>query len=192
MLILMAGLVIFLGVHSLRIVSESGRDAMVDRLGEQRYKGAYSVLSLAGFLLIVYGYGAARGEASQVYLPPDGLRHLTMLLVPIGFILVAAAYVPTGRIKTAVAHPMALGVGFWALGHLLANGTSADILLFGAFLVWAVADYAASYRRTGGRPADGGAPAMKGDILAVAVGVILSAIFIGGLHLWLFGVSPLG
>lgn len=197
MLILIAGLIIFLGIHSLRIVSERGRDRLFERLGEGRFKGAYSILSLIGFILLVYGYGEARAETSQWWVPPSGLRHLTFVLVAISFILIASSYLPLGRIKATVKHPMVLGVAFWALGHLLINGTGADVVLFGAFSIWAVLDYLASLKRTGSLPAGVSAAAATrrsavGDILAVVIGAALTVAFLAGLHLWLIGVSPLG
>ena len=197
MLILIAGLIIFLGIHSLRVVSPAGRERLFDRLGESRFKGAYSILSVVGLVLLVYGYGQARADTTLWWVPPTGLKHLTFILVPISFILVASAYLPRGRIKAAVKHPMVLGVAVWALGHLLVNGTGADVVLFGAFLVWAVADYLSSLGRADGiqtsaKAATAPTLSLKGDVLAVVIGIVLTAGFVGGLHLWLIGVSPLG
>ncbi|NDV85925.1 NnrU family protein [Aurantimonas aggregata] len=189
MLILVTGMIIFLGIHSVRIVAEPVRDRMIARLGEGRYKGAYSVLSLIGIMLVGYGYGQAKIGGLPLWDPPGGLRHLALVLVPVAFVLVTAAYVPTGHIKAAVRHPMVLGIALWALGHLLANGTAADVVLFGGFLAWAIVDYINALGRTGAaaRPV---AKGYGGDIAAVIVGLVLSAIFIGGLHEWLFGVAP--
>ncbi|MCB8837774.1 NnrU family protein [Aurantimonas sp. VKM B-3413] len=187
MLVLIAGLVLFLSVHSVRIFVESGRNRVIAKLGEQRFKGVYSVISLIGLVLLVYGYGLARESAVAVYDPPAGLRHVALILVPIAFVLVAAAYTPPGHIKAAVRHPMVLGVALWAFAHLLANGTDADLVLFGAFFVWAVLDYLSAIRRG----AAAGPASVRGDILAVVAGLLLAAIFLGGLHGWLFGVSPL-
>ena len=197
MLILIAGLIIFLGIHSLRLVSEEARDRLFVRLGEGRFKGAYSILSLVGLVLLVYGYGQARADTTQWWVPPSSLRQVTFILVPIAFILVASSYLPLGRIKAAVKHPMVLGVAVWALGHLIINGTGADVVLFGAFFVWAVLDYLAALKRTGSVPAGVSAAAAKqrsamGDGLAVVIGIALTVAFIAGLHLWLIGVSPLG
>ncbi|UIJ72693.1 NnrU family protein [Aurantimonas sp. HBX-1] len=191
MLILVLGMIIFLGIHSVRIFAESARDRMIDRLGESRYKSAYSALSLVGILLVGYGYGQAKLGAMPLWDPPGGLRHLALILVPLGFVLVAAAYAPTGHIKAAVRHPMVLGIALWALGHLLANGTAPDLVLFGGFLAWAVIDYINALGRTGAaaRPV---ANSYRGDIAAVVIGLVLAAIFIGGLHRWLFGVAPIG
>ncbi|MCQ0986597.1 NnrU family protein [Jiella marina] len=189
MVALVLGLVIFLGLHSLRIFSEKGRNAMLERFGEARFKGIYSILSLIGVVMVVHGYGLARMEQSALYTPPAGLRHLALVLVPVSLILVGAAYAPAGRIKQSVHHPMVLGVAIWAFAHLLANGGTADVVLFGAFGVWAVVDYVNAL----GRPetSAGAVPAFRGDIVAIVIGLASSAVFIGGLHAWLFGVSPL-
>ncbi|GGD07707.1 NnrU family protein [Aureimonas glaciei] len=192
MTLLILGLVLFLGLHSVRIVANGTRSALVGRMGENAYKGVYSLLSLLGLVLVGRGYGDALAGAGTLWQPPAAAAHLALLLVPAGFVLVVAAYVPTGRIKAMVGHPMVLGVALWALGHILANGETANVLLFGAFLVWAALDYAASLardRRDGVvRRSLGG----KGDILAVAIGLAAALAFLGGLHRWLIGVSPLG
>jgi uncharacterized membrane protein len=138
MTLLLLGLVLFLGTHSVRIFADGWRAQRVSAMGLNAWKGVYSVVSIAGFVLIVYGYGAARLEPVVLYLPPVWTRHLASLLTIPAFILLVAAYVPGTRIKRAVGHPMVLGVKTWARAHLLANGMLADVLLFGAFLVWAV------------------------------------------------------
>jgi uncharacterized membrane protein len=189
MLLLLLGLVLFVGAHSLRIAGEAPREALLARLGEGPYKGLYSAVSLAGLILIGQGYGDALAASGMVWIPPTGLRHLTLLLVPIGFVLVVSAYAPAGRIKRAARHPMVLGIGIWALGHLLANGETANVVLFGAFLLWAAADYAASLRRAP-QPVAGPVSA-KGDAIAVVVGLGLALAFLLGLHQWLIGVSPI-
>ena len=139
MSLLILGLVLFLGVHSVSIVARPWRDGMVARLGEGPWKGLYSLVSLAGFVLIVYGYGLARQSPMVLYTPPLALRHGAMLLMLPVFVLLLAAYLP-GRLQRAAKHPMLAATKFWALAHLLANGTLADVLLFGGFLAWAVAD----------------------------------------------------
>lgn len=189
MVLLVLGLVLFLGLHSLRIAGDAPREALLSRLGEGPYKGLYSLLSLAGLVLIGQGYGAALAGSSMAWIPPTGLRHVTLLLVPLAFILVASAYAPAGHIKRLARHPMVLGVALWSLGHLLANGETANVILFGAFLAWAAADYAASLRRAP-QPVRGPVT-LKGDVAAVLVGGGLALAFILGLHQWLIGVSPI-
>src|SRR4030095_10845451 len=149
MTLLIIGLLIFLGTHSVRIVADDWRTARVARIGPKPWKGLYSLVSIVGFVLIVIGYGAARGHPVVLYTPPSWLRHLAALLTIPAFILVAAAYVPGTRIKQAVGHPMVAGVKAWAFAHLLANGTLADVILFGSFLAWSIADYVVSRRRAG-------------------------------------------
>lgn len=190
MLYLILGLVIFLGVHSVEIVSPTFRSRAVAQLGEKPYKGIYSLLSLIGFVLLVWGYGVARQHPILMYAPPLWMRHLTLLLMLPVFPLLLAAYLP-GRIKAAVKHPMLAAVKLWAFAHLLANGMLADLLLFGGFLLWAVADRISVKRRAVVRPVPGPPPAKYNDLIAVVGGLALYVLFVFWLHLWLIGVPPL-
>jgi uncharacterized membrane protein len=190
MMLFVAGLVIFLGVHSIAIVAPGWRDAQLAQRGEKAWKGLYSLVSIVGFVLLIYGYGIARQTPVQLYTPPAGLRHLALLLMLPVFPLLFSAYLP-GRIKTAAKHPMLLAVKFWAAAHLLANGTLADVLLFGGFLVWAVADRIAAKRRTVARSVPGAPPAAYNDAIALVGGLAVYAAFLMSVHLWLIGVSPL-
>lgn len=192
MAILILGLVLFIGVHSIRLVAPSWRDAQVARLGEQPWKGLYSVASLVGIVLIVWGYGIARRTPTVLWAPPAGARHLTALLVLIGFVMIAAAYVPGNRIKHAIGHPMMAGVGVWAVGHLFANGTLNAILLFGAFLLWTAAGVIVLRRRDQAAGVRYPAGTLAGDTKVVIAGLIVWALFAFVLHRWLIGVSPLG
>src|SRR5512139_161339 len=164
MLNLVAGLVIFFGVHSIRIIAPSWRDGMVERLGPLGWKAVYSVASLAGFILLVSGYGAARLEPVLLYQPPVWMRHLTMLLMLPVFPLLLSAYLP-GRIKAAVKHPMLTATKAWALAHLLVNGSLADVLLFGGFLAWAVLDRISAGKRPAVAQAAPGP--LRNDVIAV-------------------------
>ena len=146
MLVLVVGLVIFLGVHSVSIVAPGWRTATVARLGERPWKGLYSLASAVGLALIVIGYGMARRDPVVLYTPPAALRHLALVVMLPVFPLLFAAYLP-GRIRAAAKHPFLLAVKLWALAHLLANGMLADVLLFGGFLAWAVADRISVKRR---------------------------------------------
>ena len=185
-----AGLVIFLGVHSVGIVAPAWREAQIRQRGELPWKGGYSVLSIVGFALLVYGYGLARQSPVLLYTPPTALRHVALLLMLPVFPLLLAAYLP-GRLKTAARHPMLLAVKIWATSHLLANGSLADVLLFGGFLAWAVADRIAAKRRPVPRTVPGAPPAGYNDAIAIVGGLALYAAFLFGLHQWLIGVSPL-
>lgn len=189
---LIAGLVIFLGVHSVRIVADGWRTRVLQRVGEVAYKGLYTVVSLLGFGLIIYGFGVARETPVVLWSPPMGMRHAASLFTVVAFVLLAAAYVPRNAIKARVHHPMVLAVKSWALGHLLANGMVAHVLLFGAFLVWAVLNFIAARRRD--RAADTPYPAgtLGGTIAAVAVGLAVWALFAFKLHGLLIGIRPFG
>lgn len=185
---LIAGLALFLGVHSVQILAANWRERVIARLGAGPWKGLYSLLSFAGFGLIIFGYGQARG-GSPLYDLPD-LRNLAFALVWLGFIGVVAAYWPGNHIKRAVGDPMVFGVGLWALGHLLVIATPAALALFGAFLVWAIADYVSLRRRSAGTVA---APAKALNTgLVVLVGSILAGAFVYWLHALLIGTAPFG
>ena len=192
MAILVLGLVIFLGLHSTRIVAEGGRAKAIARLGEGPWKGVYSLLSLIGFVLIVWGFGRARGDAAELWTPPVGARHTTILLMLFSMILIGAYIFRQSHIAVAVHHPMVWGVAIFAAAHLLANGSSADLLLFGAFLVWAVADLVSSYARDQRNAIVYPAPNWGATLGAVVLGFVLWVALLAGLHRWLFGVSPLG
>ena len=191
MALLAIGLLIFLGVHSIRMAIPEWRERKIDRLGEGPWKGLYSLASLFGFALIIVGFGDA-GVQDPIWQPPFFMRHVTALLVLIAFILIAAAYVPGSRIKPALGHPMVLGLKSWAFGHLLSNGQPRDLLLFGAFLVWSVIAYTNMRRRDRAAGVVYPAGTLKGDVIVVAVGVIGWALFAFVLHGLLIGVRPLG
>ncbi|NCW00561.1 MAG: protein NrnU [Betaproteobacteria bacterium] len=144
---LIAGLLIFLGVHSLRIFDEGLRSRLMHRWGEAPFKTAYSLLSVLGFGLLIYGYGQARLQPIPIYDLPTGLRHASILLVWFSMVLLIAAYVPGNWFKQRLRHPMVLGVKLWAFAHLLSNGNAADLLLFGSFLLWAIASFRAARQR---------------------------------------------
>lgn len=191
MAVLILGLVIFLGVHSVQVVAPDWRNAMLARLGEGGWKGLYSAASAAGLVLIVWGYGLARQDPVVLWVSPEWLKHVALALNLVAFILLAAFIVPAGRMKAWLRHPMLLAVKTWAFAHLLANGTLADLLLFGGVLVWALVTFRSNRQRdraTGRIPIAGPA---RNDAIAVAVGVVLWAAIVWFLHGWLIGVSPL-
>lgn len=188
MTLLILGLVIFLGVHSVSIVAPAWRDAQLAARGEAVWKGGYSLVSLVGFVLIVIGYGLARQSPVVLYTPPLWTRHLALLLMLPVFPLLFSAYLP-GRIQAAAKHPMLLAVKIWATAHLLTNGTLADVLLFGGFLAWAVADRI-SVKRRPPRPLRTAPRRPVNDWIALAVGLAVYAALMAGGHLWLIGVSP--
>jgi uncharacterized membrane protein len=192
MAILILGLLIFLGVHSVRIVADGWRSAQISRHGAQTWKLGYTVLSLAGFALLLWGFGLARQHAPVLWNPPVALRHFSALLTLMAFVLLAAAYVPRNSFKARLHHPMVIGVALWALAHLLSNRSLADLLLFGSFLVWSLASLAAARRRDRAAGTRYPAGTMAGTRGAVAAGVLAWAVFAFWLHgLWI-GVRPFG
>jgi uncharacterized membrane protein len=192
MTLLILGLVLFLGMHSTRIVADDFRSAQVARLGVNGWKAIYSVISIAGFVLLVYGYGLARESPTVLFVPPPWMRHVTALLTIPAFVLLAAAYVPGTRIKRAVGHPMVAGVKIWAFAHLLSNGTLADVVLFGAFLAWAVFDYVAARRRDRAAGTVYATGPVARDATAIAIGLAAYVVFAFWLHAWWIGVRPFG
>lgn len=192
MAILILGLVLFLGMHSIRIVAPDLRESAVRSMGLIPWKGLYSVISLVGFVLIIWGYGQARETPTWVWVSPDWTRHITALLVMPAFILLVAAYVPGTHMKAKLGHPMVLGVKLWAFAHLLSNGTVADILLFGGFLAWAIFYYAIARRRDRAAGVTYKAISAQRDLIAVVVGLAFYGVFALVLHEWLIGVRPFG
>ena len=190
MSMLILGLIVFFGVHSASIVNVHWRDAMVARVGAVPWKAAYGLLSLVGLVLIVWGYAATREAPIVLYAPPAGLRHVGLLLLLFVFPLLLAAYFP-GRIRSTLKHPFLVAIKVWALAHLLMNGMLGDVLLFGAFLVWAVADRI-SLKRRPPRELMLAAPAGGwNDAIAVGGGLAIYLAFVMGVHAWLIGVPVL-
>ncbi len=190
MAVLILGLILFLGVHSVSIVKPGLRANVVERLGATPWKAVYGLIALAGFILIVWGYGEARQSPIVLYSPPAWMKHINLLLMLPVFPLLFAAYLP-GRIQSATKHPMLLAVKIWAFGHLLANGNLADLLLFGTFLTWAVADRISLKRRVG-PPVPGAPPSRTNDAIAIIGGVAVYLLFLFWLHRVLIGVAPIG
>lgn len=193
MLVLVVGLVLFLGIHSVSIVAPRWRLAMIGRLGAGPWKALYAIVSVVGFVVLVVGYGIARREPVVLYTPPAGLRHLTLLLMVPVFTLFIAPYFP-GRISRVTKHPQLLSVKIWATAHLISNGTLADVVLFGAFLVWAVADRISAKRRPAieAHKLPGAPPSAINDVIAVVAGLVVYVVFLFWAHRLLIGVSPLG
>jgi uncharacterized membrane protein len=189
---LILGLILFLGVHSVRIAADGWRSAQLARLGENAWKGLYSLVSIAGFALIIWGYGQARLTPQVLWATPKGMAHLASLLTLIAFVLLAAAYVPRNHLKARLRHPMILGVKLWALAHLLANNTLADLLLFGAFLLWAVLDFRAARQRDRANPPAPLPASAAGTGATVIIGLAAWAGFAFWAHAAWIGVRPIG
>jgi uncharacterized membrane protein len=191
MSLLIIGLIIFLGSHSSRIFAEPWRNHMIDRLGEVKWKGLYTIVSLIGLVLLVIGYGQARQAPIVLWQPATYLIHISILLNLVAFIFLAASSPSNNAIRLKLKHPMILGVKVWALAHLLANGTLVDLILFGSFLLWAVLDFRSARKRPIHMP-EKAVISTKATITVVVTGIVVWAAFIFGLHQYLIGVSPLG
>jgi uncharacterized membrane protein len=192
MVYLVLGLVLFLGIHSVRIVAEDWRSQTLARIGMNRWKAAYSAISVFGFLLILWGFSQARMMPTQLWSPPVGMRHLAWLLTWLAFVLLAAAYVPGNAIKSRLHHPMVLAVKTWALAHLLANGNLAHVLLFGSFLVWAVFDFSAARRRDRAGAITYASGRLLPSMVTVVVGTLAWAAFAMWLHGMWIGIRVMG
>ncbi len=191
MSLLIAGLILFLIPHSTRIFASDWRTGMIGRLGDKPWKGAISLISLAGLVLIVLGYGQARLEPVVLWVPPLWLRHLALLLNLVAFVSLVAAYVPRNSIKAKFGHPMIAGVKAWATAHLLANGNLADVILFGAFLLWSIFDFRNSRRHDRALGTRYPAGTLTGNLMTVVIGVAAWAVFLLYLHVRLIGVAPM-
>ena len=188
--LLILGLVLFLGVHSTRVFAEGWRTSTIARMGALPWKAVYSVISIATWLMIIYGYGQARGQPVVLWTPPGGMKHATALLMMPVFVLFVATYVPRNHIKARLHHPQVLSVKLWALAHLLSNGTLADLLLFGGFLAWAVLSFRAARQRDRAAGAVYPAGTLAGTLICLGIGLAVYLAFVFGLHVWLFGVRP--
>lgn len=190
MVILVLGLLLFLGVHSIRIAANDWRTAQIARIGEKAWKGIYTGVSLLGFGLIVWGFGQARLAPAVIWSPPVWTHHVVGALMLLSIILIVAAYVPGNTLKAKIGHPMLAGTKLWALLHLIANGTLADIVLFGSFLVWAILAFVTSRKRDAAAGVTytrlGGAR----DLLTIVIGMAAWAGFAFYGHARLIGVSP--
>jgi len=199
---LILGLVLFLGAHSTRIFAENWRQAILERLGEKAYKGVYTLVSLVGFGLMVFGFDQVRWDSPLLWAPPVWVKHAAALLMLLSLVLLASAYTPRNAIKVKLHHPMVLSVKVWALAHLLANPRLADVVLFGAFLLWSVLNFRAARQRDrlAAAATETGAettlPAPEVSAAAtwraIGIGVVVWAFLLSRGHTWLFGVSPLG
>jgi uncharacterized membrane protein len=190
MLILFMGIVVFLGVHSLTIFRET-RTRLIERFGPGPFKGLYSVVAIAGFALIVWGFSSYRAEGLiTLWTPPAWTRHLTIGLMWFAFVALACMNPAPGKIRGWLRHPMLVAIKIWALAHLLANGDAGGMLLFGSFLAWAIFDRIAVKER-----GDMGAMRIesftRADARALGVGTVAYVAMIF-LHPILIGVPVFG
>ena len=191
MTLLIEGLILFLGAHSVRIIADAQREDIIARIGPMKWKGLITLFSIAGFALPIAGYESARMTPIALWEPPVWGRHLAVLLNLFAFILLVAAYIPRNSIKAKIGHPMVVAVKIWAFAHLLANGTLTDLVLFGGFLIWAVLNFRTSRRRDRAAAVVRASGALANNILTVAVGVVAWAVFLLWGHAWVVGVAPL-
>lgn len=189
--VLILGLVLFLGLHSLRIFADGWRARQIERWGLKRWKALYALVAITGFVLICWGFGLARQHPVLLYVPPMWLRHLNALFTLVAFVLFVAARVQRNVFKARLHHPQVLAVKVWAFGHLLATGMLHDVVLFGAFLLWAIVLFAASRRRDRREATIYPAGTAKGNVLTVVIGLVAWAVFALWLHLWLIGANPM-
>ena len=192
MALLVLGIFIFLDMHLVRVVAPGLRASVIARSGKGAWMGIYTAISLIGLGLIIYGFGEARATTGMLYDPPVFLRHISLLLMLVAFICLAAGLLPAGRIAVALKHPQILSVKIWALAHLMANGETASVLLFGSFLAWAVILRISLKRRErAGEPVRPVFHSSVNDILAVVIGLAVYGLFVWKLHEWLIGVAPI-
>ncbi len=188
MFVLIAGLVLFLGIHSVRVVAPAWRGAQIERLGEGPWKGIYSLVSFAGLGLIVLGYWLAREEAPVFYEQAVWIRSFTLIVMPIVLIIFFAGVFRAGYIKRSIKHPMLIGTVLWSAIHLIGNGDLASILLFVGFFVWALIDLVSVFRRPYEAPAE---TVLWPDAVSIALGLFVTWLLVMWLHGWLFGVALL-
>lgn len=185
MIILIIGLVLFIGIHLARVLTPQLRANVIAERGDGPWKGIYSLVSILGFVLLIYGYGVARDNAGEAFAVSSLARTIQLLAMPLALILVVASQIPAGYIKKTIRHPMIVGVLIWAATHLAGNGDWASITLFGVFFVWALLTTISSYRR----PVVPVEANVLYDVISIVVGIGLTWLFLRFLHEWLFNVA---
>jgi uncharacterized membrane protein len=183
---LLAGLALFLGVHSISIVAPRRRDAMAVRMGLRFWQAIYALLAIIGLILIARGYSEVRNQTAILYMLPRWVHAITSVLMLPVFPLLLAAYLP-GAIRTASRHPMLVAVKLWAFAHLLANGSLADVALFGSVLAWAVAERISLKHRVP-RPVPAAPAGPWNDVIAIVGGLVLYGLMLQIGHAVLIGV----
>ncbi|MDL2400478.1 NnrU family protein [Rhizobium mayense] len=191
MSLLILGIVLFLGIHLVRVVVPGFRSSMISSIGEPGWKIGYSVASIVTLILLIYGFGQAR-DVTPIWSPPFWMAHITILLMLFALISLAASLLPAGHIAVRAKHPMVLSVKIWAFAHLLSNGDGAAMLLFAAFLVWGVILRISLKRRErAGEISLRPFVSAKYDLYAIVIGIVVWGLIIWKLHEWIIGVSPL-
>lgn len=191
MLVLIAGLVIFLGMHSVKIVAPGFRQSRIDQWGDEKYKRIYTLISVVGFLLIIIGYGRSRYVASLLWHPHAYMHYATAILSLIAFMLMASSSIPDNKVKIWVKHPMSLAVAVWSFSHLLANARLGDIFLFGSFFVWSLTAYLVACKRDVAVQTQ--SVAEVGNVNRVIIGgAVVWVVFGLFLHRYVIGIHPFG
>ena len=186
---LVLGLFLFLGTHGLRIGGDGMRDRLLGRLGPANFKILYSLVSVLGFAMLIYGFGMARDAPVLLWTPPPAMKHVAYLLTLVAMVLMAAAYVPRNAIKAKLHHPMVLSVKTWALAHVLANGNLAHLILFGSILLWSVLLFKASRARDKRNQVVYASGNWGSTILTLEIGIALWLVLLAWAHGWLIGVQ---
>lgn len=190
MTVLIIGIVLFLGTHMIRVVAPGLRASMIAKLGEQGWKGAYSVMSVVSLIVLIYGWSIA--PVIDLWYPPAGMAHLSVTLMLLAMICLVAGVIPAGHIAAKTKHPMVLSIKIWALAHLISNGDLRSVLLFASFLAWGVIlRIVLKRRQKAGEVVLRPFVSSRYDLIAVVVGTLVWAAFIWKLHEWLIGVAPL-
>lgn len=189
--IFIVGLVLFFGIHSVRIFAPDRRMRFIGDHGMNAWRGVYSVVAIVGLILLIWGYGWAHRTAPVLYVTNFNLVYVTAVLMFFAFISLASFHMPAGRIKATLKHPMLVAIKIWAVAHLLVNGDVASIVLFGSFLVWAVADRISEKRRLkAGETKNPVFVSYRFDVISIVIGVVLYGLFVWKLHDLLIAPLP--
>ncbi|MEX0731769.1 MAG: NnrU family protein [Aquisalimonadaceae bacterium] len=191
MAFMILGLLMFLGVHSVRVFADDWRTMQIQRMGELPWKGLYSLISIIGLAIAIWGYGQTRLDPTFIWFPPVATRHAVALFMIPAFVLLVAAYIPGNHIRATLGHPMLGAVKLWAFAHLLANGRLGDIVFFGAFMVWAIVAFRAARRRDRKAQVAPEAARAVNTIATVVIGLIAYYVFAVYLHAWIAGVPAM-
>ncbi|MET3600618.1 NnrU family protein [Martelella mangrovi] len=189
MIMLIIAVLIFTGIHLVHTFAPDFRRTMIDRLGENAWRGVFSVAALAALVFMIFAFGHARRQGIVLYTPPFWMAHVTVLLMLVAMICLSASFFPPGRIASMAKHPMVLSVKIWAFAHLLANGEAASVILFAGLLIWAVIlRISLARRERAGHYSRKPFVSARYDAYAFVLGIALWGLFIWKLHVWLIGV----
>jgi len=185
MTMLVAGIALFCAVHFVPSLAPGVKQTIQGRLGENGYKGIFTICAIAAVTLIVMGWNAT--TPWDLYEPPQWARPIASLLILAAFMLFAFARFKT-NVKRVIRHPQLTGLTMWSIGHLLVNGDNYSLMLFGGLGLWAIVQMALINRRDGVWQKPRSVP-LTAEILPSAIGLAAFAVFLFA-HAYLFGVSP--